>query len=365
MTLFFYVARRFMAAFLRVLIIITAIVLLLETVENVRRFSDQPDSLSKIVFMTALKLPSAIDQIMPLVILISSLTLFLGLARSSELVICRASSVSGIRLVLVPVLIAMVMGFLSIALLNPLTAATIKRYTELRAEMSDSRQSILSISDEGLWLRQVVDGKNTVIQARRASPDGTVLHGAEFHVFDDKNILHERVIATRATLNDAEWVLSDARRWSINRDAALPTRTERLKSAKIATNLTSDQILDSFAPPQTISFWDMPKFIAQLEISGFTATRHKQFYHSTLALPALFAAMVLIGAGFTMRHVRFGNVGIMVIFAVLTGFALYFMRNIAGSLGSAGEVPILIAAWAPPIASMLLVIGLLLHLEDG
>ena len=51
--------------------------------------------------------------------------------------------------------------------------------------------------------------------------------------------------------------------------------------------------------------------------------------------------------------------------AVLLGFGLYFIRNFAQILGENGQIPVLLAAWAPPVASILLTAGLLLHAEDG
>ena len=84
-----------------------------------------------------------------------------------------------------------------------------------------------------------------------------------------------------------------------------------------------------------------------------------------LSLPLLLAAMVLVGAGFTMRHTRFGRTGLMVMLALGMGFSLYFIRNFAQILGENGQIPILLAAWGPPIAALLLPLGLLLHWEDG
>jgi lipopolysaccharide export system permease protein len=83
------------------------------------------------------------------------------------------------------------------------------------------------------------------------------------------------------------------------------------------------------------------------------------------AMPVLLAGMVLLAAGFTMRHVRFGNTGMMVMGAVLAGFGIFFLRNFAQVLGSNGQIPISIAAWSAPVASVLFALGLLLHLEDG
>ena len=74
---------------------------------------------------------------------------------------------------------------------------------------------------------------------------------------------------------------------------------------------------------------------------------------------------VLVAAGFTMRHVRFGGTGRMVLFALLAGFGFYFLRNFAQALGDSGQIPILLAAWSPPVAAVMLSLGLLLHLEEG
>ena len=86
---------------------------------------------------------------------------------------------------------------------------------------------------------------------------------------------------------------------------------------------------------------------------------------SELAKPTLFAAMVLIGAAFALRPHRFGQTGVMILLAVLAGFALYFLKDFAESLGARGQIPLLVAAWTPPVAAILLALGLLLHLEDG
>ncbi|HMS97064.1 MAG TPA: LptF/LptG family permease, partial [Tabrizicola sp.] len=81
--------------------------------------------------------------------------------------------------------------------------------------------------------------------------------------------------------------------------------------------------------------------------------------------PLLLAAMVLVAAGFTMRHVRSGGTGRMVLFAMLAGFGIFFLRNFAQAMGNTGQIPILLAAWSPPAIALLMSLGFLLHLEDG
>jgi lipopolysaccharide export system permease protein len=79
----------------------------------------------------------------------------------------------------------------------------------------------------------------------------------------------------------------------------------------------------------------------------------------------MLSAMVLIGAGFTMGHVRFGRTGLMVLAAILLGFGVYFIRDFAEVLGESGQLPVMLVAWSPPVAAIMLALGVLLHTEDG
>ena len=89
------------------------------------------------------------------------------------------------------------------------------------------------------------------------------------------------------------------------------------------------------------------------------------WFQMELARPLFLTALVLVAAAFTMRHTRLGNTGVAVLTAVMLGFSLHYIRNFAQILGENGQIPILLAAWAPPVASLLLALGIVLHMEDG
>ena len=129
--------------------------------------------------------------------------------------------------------------------------------------------------------------------------------------------------------------------------------------------MSREKILDSFAPPETISFWDLPEFIELLENAGFSATQHKLQFHRLLATPLLLAALVLLAASFSLRSQRRGRVGLVILGGVLTGFLLYFVSNIVFALGLSGGIPVILAAWTPASVTLMLGIAVLLHLEDG
>lgn len=364
MTLSRYIARRFLWMFVRVFFVFFGILMLIDTLDQLRRFSSRGVGVAQAMRLAALNVPENLYTILPLIMILSAIALFLGLARTSELVVVRAAGRSGLRFLVTPILVSLVLGGLAVAVFNPLVAATTKRYEALYARYAQGQESVLSVSDEGLWLRQGGETGQTVIHAARANSDGTELFGVVFVTFDSTGLPVERVEADHAVLAPGAWALTDAKLWQL--DAPNPeAEAESLGSARIASDLTRDAIRDSFGSPSAIPVWDLPAYIRGLERAGFSARSHQVWLQMQLALPLLLTAMVLVAAGFTMRHARFGKTGMMVLFALLGGFAIFFLRNFTQVLGENGQIPVLMAAWAPPVTATLLAMGLLLHLEDG
>ena len=360
-----YVARRFLWAYAQVFATFWAILMLIDMVEQLRRFSDKGIGTAGALHLAAMNSPASLYRILPLIMILAAIMLFLSLARSSELVVIRAAGRSALRFLVAPVLMALMLGGLSVAVLNPLVAATQKEYDRLWAAAADGSTSALSLADSGLWLRQGSEAGQTVIRALRANSDGTELFGVTFIQFGADGLAAERIEAQSARLMVGAWALTQAKRWDMS--GANPEREATIlpPDYNLPSNLTRDRIRDSFGAPSAVPFWGLPAYIAGLERAGFSARAHRVWYQMELAQPLLLAAMVLIAAGFTMRHARFGKTGVLVLLAILGGFFIFFLRNFAQVLGNNGQIPIMLAAWAAPVAAVLLALGLLLHLEEG
>ncbi len=364
MILHLYFARRFALTFLFITAVFFGIILLVDLVDQVRRFEGSGISFPAIVGLTLLSVPQTIYTILPLLVIVSTLALFLTLARTSELVVTRASGRSAFRSLIGPAVVTLLIGALAVAALNPIAAASARQYERLADRLSGGGGSALSVGSEGIWLRQRGGAGQIVINAERAEANGTVLREVSFFGFDGPGAPATRIEARTATLEPGQWVLRDAKVWSFAdpNPERTATRSERLT---VPTQLTAERILDGFGDPATLAIWDLPGFVEDLRAAGFSARRHVVHLQMQLALPVLLVAMMLVGSAFTMRHSRVSRTGLMVMLALTMGFTLFFIRNFAQILGEEGQIPVLLAAWGPPVAAVLLPAGLLLHWEDG
>ncbi len=131
------------------------------------------------------------------------------------------------------------------------------------------------------------------------------------------------------------------------------------------TTLTPARIQESFASPDTLSFWDLPGFIRAAQAAGFAATRYQLYLYTLLALPALFAAMVFMSASFSLRLARYGGMSRIILYSALAGFGVYFFGDVTQALGQSGVLPLPLAATVPAAAAILIGMTLVFHQEDG
>ncbi|MBK1669488.1 LPS export ABC transporter permease LptG [Rhodovibrio sodomensis] len=359
-TLLIYLGRTFLTRFLVLFAGISAIVLLITTVDQLDQLaSAKGASLLTAVQMALLKLPQLAQEVMAFAVLFAAMATFWRLTHTNELVVVRAAGVSVWQMIAPAVLIALLIGALTTTLLNPLSSVMLKRFEQLQARYTGDADATLSVSETGLWLRQANDGGRAVIHAQRVRQSDMTLFDVVVFRFDQADRFQSRIDADRARLADGRWILKDALLTEPGGDG-----TRRAQVA-VPTDLTADKIYQSFSPPETISFWRLPEFIRLLENAGFAADPHRLQFHRLLAKPILFAGMVLLAAIFSLRQHRRGGVALTIFGGVLTGFGVFVLSNLVFAYGLSATFPVPIAAWTPSLIIVMLGAAGLMHLEDG
>jgi lipopolysaccharide export system permease protein len=374
-TLSAYVARGFLAMTAAMLGALTGLVALFDFIELLRRAATRPDvGFGLPLEIASLRLPFVALQILPFAILLGGIVAFWRLTRSSELIVARAAGVSAWGFLAGPLLVALLLGATATLGISPLSSTLLARAERLDQTFLRTGGGLTALAGGRLWLRQSdrgLDPMGVAILAGRPVPlargAATPPSGLARFELQDVTVWRvgpddrplARIEAPRGRLAEGRWVLEDAVTFGADRMPSAPRRIE------FPTELTPDRIQDSFASPETLGFWSLPGFIAVLENSGFSAVRHRIQFQSLLALPVLAVAMALLAAGFSMRQTRRGGVAQMIGGGVAAGFALFVVDKVSNEFGEAGSLPVVLAAWAPTLAGLLLALALLLHLEDG
>lgn len=364
MTLHAYFALKYTKFMITTFSIMSLLLILIDLIEHSRRFSYFTDLIG-IIHLTFLNAPKSIYEIIDLIMLIASIIFFVSMSKTNELVIVRGAGRSVYGAILSPILVSGVFGLLFLGIFNPLVATTSKSYLNIKEVYIKGEKAAFSIGAEGLWLRQGDDLEQSVIRASRTNYDGSVLYDVTIISFSENGPAIRRVTAEQAIILDKNWHLNNVKIWPLNSDLSSEKNAVLKDKLVISSNLTKDEIRERISDPSSISIWNLRSHIAQLKGAGFSVLRYEVRFHSELSHPLFLIAMTLVGCAFTMKNFIGNRKSMAIIASIMLGFGLYYVRNFAQILAESGQLDLIAATWIPSISSILIALGLILHMEDG
>jgi lipopolysaccharide export system permease protein len=357
-TLARYLSIRFAKTIVATFAGVFTLIFTVDLVETLRRSGDTAGATGPLMaWLSFLHTPTVAEQALPFAVLFGAMIAFLGLSRKLELVVARAAGVSVWQFLAPPLAVVVVIGIISVALYNPVSAIMKQRADAIEAKLFGAGGQ--SGGAAGLWLRQKsVDGQ-AIIHADWASNGGAALTKVTVFDFDKDGSFVERIDAGGAVLRDGFWRLDQV-------NIVTPGfETQSAATYLLATTLTLGEVSQSYMAPETVPFWSLSPLVEQIERAGLDATGYRLRYQVLIARPLMLMAMVLVAASFSLRFFRMGGVGIMVSGGVAAGFVLYVATKLVGDLGGAGFVSTPVAGWSPAVVGCLFGVLVLLHQEDG
>ncbi|MBL0319597.1 MAG: LPS export ABC transporter permease LptG [Alphaproteobacteria bacterium] len=360
-TLSLYICKQFLTCVGVILGLLIAIIMIFDVVDLLGRTSDKDVPLRIVIDMLLMKFPNEVQLVIPYTILLGSMMAYSRLTRNSELIVMRSAGFSAWQFLMPSALTAALMGVAMVTMLNPLSAIMLKRYERFEGKYLKGKTSEFTVSSSGLWLQEVVPGAEgkTVIYALRISQEKKALYDITLFRFNNQHDFIKRYDAKMATLIPNRWVLRNV----LITSPGIPA--QRYDTFEVPTTVKFAHIQDSFASPDTITFWELEGFIQTLKDAGFSALRHLVHWHSLLSRPFFLCALVYIGAAFSFNPPRKRGVAILFSTGILLGFLIHFLSDVVGALGGSGVILPIVAAWTPVAITGILGIFMILHLEDG
>jgi lipopolysaccharide export system permease protein len=356
-TLGLYFSRQFLKTIFLVFATVFALVYTIDFVELMRRAGDTEGASAALIARLALfRTPAIAEQVMPFAVLFGSMAALLQLSRKLELVVARAAGISAWQFLQPGLLVALLIGVVSVTIYNPVSASLNHHASALETRIfSRTAQK----REKAIWLRQKSMDGQAVFRAEGLVSDTTTLSEVTVYSFDHSGAFSQRIEAKEATLHEGFWELREVRVLSATEE---PRSHDRYM---IPSSLQPNQVRQSFTDPDSVPFWDLRKTIENMERADINTTTYRLHYDLLLARPLLFIAMVFVAASVSLRFFRFGGVAMMVLGGVAAGFMLYVATELMAELGASGMISPAVAAWLPAVVGSLLGTLALLYQEDG
>jgi len=303
----------------------------------------------------AYRLPAALHDGLPVVMLVATIFLFLTLSRYHELTALKAAGVSLYR-VSAPVLGVGLVVAIGAGLFQELALPVLnERGDEVdRVKIRGQAPRHLQ-SRQRLWVRSA---DTRFYRVELLNPGTNDLYGVTILELDREFRLTGRLDARRAHWTAGGWELSEGAYREIGPEGKVQTVAFGLTALDLKEEL--EDFLRIQKPVSTMSFWELRDYIGQLEAAGFQIRKYLVELYSKLSFPLVNLVMVLVAIPFALQSPRGGRLfGIGLAIVIMAGYLV--VHYVALAFARADLLPPLIAAWTANVIFMGIGLSLLLR----
>lgn len=336
-------------------IVLFLIILLFDTLELIRVTSKYSFHFRIILKLAIMKNYSSLEKIIPIIVLISSALYFYIKNKSNEIMTAKSYGLSNINILAPIIFITFMFGILNMAVFNPVGKMLLKKYQNYEAQNFKKQSSLVSVSKNGIWLKNRLDGKDIIINALRVSEIYKTMYDTNVFFLDKNSQFSERMIAKSIVFKEQELVLKDI----ISIDSEF--KIQKINEIILPIKLSMSQIFGNLTSIDGISFFQLLEFIKVTEDSGVSATSYKLYFFKVLFYPFFIIGMVLVSYFFCSKLGQRKKFDISIFYSILLGFAICFFSNFMYAIGESGKILIILAILFPIIVSNLVPIYLIVN----
>lgn len=331
-----YVGRTVLSIILISLIVLSLITLLISFIDMTRHLGKGDIDFIFLLKYSALTLPSKLNYLFPVSVLLGGV-IGLGLmSKNSELVILQSCGMSRARIIISS--FKLVLPFiLVIALAGQTIFPQLKQYADNQLNFYASEGRV-SRTSWGIWVRE----GNSFISIRRVMSDSSI-HEISRYDFDDMQLKR---------ISNAQMGLYKDNRWEMHNIHHFVYTDYRIEKSQ-----KDIEYWDLYLNPERIDIFNFSSselsvpalldYIKYLEDNSIDANRYRIVLYKLLLSPVAMMVMLLLGASTVFGSHRSVNMSVRVLIGLCFGFSFYICNEIMPNFILVSGLPPLVGVTIP------------------
>ena len=354
--LFSYLIKLYLKNTMLILFIFLFLIFLIDFIELYRRASDkinlsnsENNFIYDIIYMSYLKSPSTIQDILPISILIASIFTFHRWRHHNYFIIVRTIGISLWKLSIPICFCVFTLGMVSILFLNPLSSVTNQKYKNLESYYFEHKKDEdFSLTKDGIWINKKLSSGYLIIKALSVNAKKDTLRKVEIFKLNDDDRLDSKFLSKKAIFSKGELLLKDGMIFSSNKNP----RVFRQYSIKTNFNFKKINILSK--KPEHMNIISLYNYIIMMKQIGLNYNNHLIYLLKQLLQPFLMVSMILICGPLILKSNERKFPLMLICLALLIGFVIYFTVDFILVLGSMDKLNPYLAGIGPVAMSFLI-----------
>ena len=343
--IFNYLLINFLKTFWIFILVFFCFGMILNLFEEIEFFKNIDVSIFIPIILTSIFIPSMILKFLPFIIFLSSMWFLLKIRNSRDLLTLKVFGYSNLKIFFILASISFILGWLILAIINPVTSTLAKYYEKTKSNYSRDIDHLVTYNNNGLWIKENLKSKKRIISADK--PEGYNLVSVKiFHLDQDSNLI-EKIIAEKAFIQDNNWILTNVKVFEVVDNLF---QEKEFESLEIYSIYNFEKINNLFKNFVTLSFVDLIFNNKKLQDNGYNKNFLNQSLHSMLSLPFFLFLMTALASTLTLNTLKKSDNFKFIIIGILITILMFYFKDLSLALAQTERIPLILGVWAPIMA---------------
>ena len=350
-----FIIFSFLKSFLNIFLIMFSLVLILNLLSELDFFKNINVNTYFPLYLSLLNSVSLVFEMLPFIFLISAQFFFINFFKNNELDIFKYSGLKNISIIKILSLTTLLMGIFFIILFYNFASNLKNIYLELKSNYTSDNKYLAVITNNGLWIKDRIDGKILIINSNKIEPNFLVeTFISEF----DENFKNIRNIqSNKINIESNEWLIKDAKVYNQN-------ISSEIKNLKIKSNFNYERIQTLFSNLSSLSFLELLDLKKNNKLLGYSTVKVDVHLYKLLSYPFYFILIVIFSSIIMFNSKNYKSTSTKIAIGLFSSVLIYYINNFFYVLGNTERISIILAICFPLLMLGLINILMIRNIND-
>ena len=306
-------------------LIVSIFIIFINLIELSRIVSDNEKSLFNFVYLSILKYPSILNEIIPFVTILAITFLIRNLISNNEFISMRNLGYS-IFDIFKPISIAVfIMGLFFLFIVNPLSVFMETKY-DYKLDNNDNSLYSIKISDNEMWIKNEIDAVNSsFINIKNINLRN--MSASNIKILLISNDTNNFIMAKKGEFKNNNFLLSDVKYYNFIKE-----ELENLDNYNLKINFNKENLINSISKYKLVPFYKYLNHSETLSKFNLYSSEIGLYYLSEILKPFFIVVIAFVMLGLTAKFQRNENFFKVLFIAITIGFLIFLFKEIINKL---------------------------------
>ena len=306
-------------------LIVSIFIIFINLIELSRVISENEKNISNFAYLSFLKYPSILNEVIPFVTILGVTFLIRNLISNNEFVSMRNLGYS-IFDIFLPISIAVfIMGIFFLFFINPLSALMETKY-DTKLDNRDNSLYSIKISNNEMWIKNEIEQHNSsFINIKNINLRN--MYASNIKILQTKKDTNKFIMAEKGEFNNNIFSLENVIYYNFKKE-----EYKNLPNYNLIINFNKDNIINSISKYKLVPFYNYINHSKTLSKFNLYSPEIGLYYLSEILKPFFTVVLAFVILGFSSKFQRNENFFKVLFVSISIGLLIFLLKEIITKL---------------------------------